>query len=69
MKWISVKERLPEDKIEVLVWVGGTDPWPEVAEYSQEDKRWKNNSNSSLDYNDEFYPITHWAEIEPPEKE
>lgn len=66
-EWISVKERLPENNVWVLIWYRDKDGdyFPTVGQYV-EHNLWA----TDVDSNDRAYPpeeITHWMPIpEPP---
>jgi hypothetical protein len=64
MKWISVKDRLPEEKDTVLIYI----PHPNCY-YRYPEKRmfvatFKNN-NFFSHYSDQFIEISHWMPLPP----
>ena len=65
--WISVKDRLPEDKNRVLVWyMGRRYEMPLFAEWDR--SQWWD--HEGLAFGDYSKHITHWQPLpEPPEAE
>lgn len=63
-KWISVKERLPEPFVSVLVHIPEEEPLPQVHEgYITPDGTWR-----SVLYVETYERVTHWMHLpEPPE--
>lgn len=63
-KWISVKERLPEPFVSVLVHIPEEEPLPQVHEgYITPDGTW-----CSVLYVETYERVTHWMHLpEPPE--
>lgn len=79
MKWISVKDRLPESCTYVLVFAdnqGTNEPKPySIAkwEYSQwefvnEEMAWTYGAHQDMDYSMWGSDITHWMPLPPPPK-
>ncbi|MDE2103250.1 MAG: DUF551 domain-containing protein [Patescibacteria group bacterium] len=60
--WISVKERLPDPGVLILIWHGHRPKWPVVGHHGRDGCWWSDNANVICD-------VTHWAEIQPPEGE
>jgi len=60
MNWISVKDRLPEDRKYVLVWESDWMTWDSAFFESGSFKR-------SEDYTT-IKDVTHWAIVEPPQE-
>lgn len=64
-KWISVKERLPEQFVSVLVYMPDEFPWPTVHQgHLRPDGKW--NAAHNLCTPDE---VTHWMPLPEPPKE
>ena len=64
MEWISVKDRLPEEDIEVLIWIKkGIGPY--VTTYTRSRLHWDRKAPKwDIPYIQRL--VTHWAEIQPP---
>lgn len=69
MKWISVKDRLPDENVfEVLVKVdepswGSTEPKMIVAYYAHDLREWRCDLTAR-----EIYHVTHWMPLPEPPK-
>lgn len=64
-EWISVKERLPEKFVSVLVYMPGEKPLPTVHEgYLMPDARWYSNF-----FKRDEDEVTHWMPLPEPPKE
>lgn len=71
MKWISVKESLPEKSGEYLIAAtheGDNEPYYySVVNYSARHRQFNNDDCSPRDESGLWDDVTHWAEIEVPE--
>lgn len=60
-EWISVKDRLPEDKQNCIIYHNLYEPYENCGVYKSEFKHWHNDDELGFDIIDELgHGVTHW---------